>query len=173
MADLSTVTLPVLPLRNGVVFPHMVVTVAIESDEARRAIAAAETAQKDWAARTAKERANILRKWYELMVDNADDLGTILTAEQGKPFAESGADPSDLTDSQVTFLTDDNLRHILITSVESPEVAARWNNNVQALCESLGLGIPANNSSDPRHRPVADAEHSEPDRRRDRDLRPL
>ena len=43
MADLSTVTLPVLPLRNGVVFPHMVVTVAIESDEARRAIAAAES----------------------------------------------------------------------------------------------------------------------------------
>ena len=43
MADLSTVTLPVRPLRNGVVFPHMVVTVAIESDEARRAIAAAES----------------------------------------------------------------------------------------------------------------------------------
>ena len=43
MADLSTLTLPVLPLRNGVVFPHMVVTVMIESDEARRAIAAAES----------------------------------------------------------------------------------------------------------------------------------
>ena len=43
MADLSTVTLPVLPLRNGVVFPHMVVTVTIESDEAHRAIAAAES----------------------------------------------------------------------------------------------------------------------------------
>ena len=42
MADLTTMTLPVLPLRNGVVFPHMVVTVGIESDEARRAIAAAE-----------------------------------------------------------------------------------------------------------------------------------
>jgi ATP-dependent Lon protease len=41
--DLSTITLPVLPLRNGVVFPHMVVTVTIESDEARRAVAAAET----------------------------------------------------------------------------------------------------------------------------------
>ena len=43
MADVYTATLPVLPLRNGVVFPHMVVTVAIESDEARRAVAAAET----------------------------------------------------------------------------------------------------------------------------------
>ncbi len=43
MADLSTVTLPVLPLRNGVVFPHMVVTVTIESEEAKRAVAAAES----------------------------------------------------------------------------------------------------------------------------------
>ncbi|WP_102109966.1 NAD-dependent succinate-semialdehyde dehydrogenase [Oceaniglobus roseus] len=53
------------------------------------AIAKAETAQKAWAAKTAKERANILRKWYDLMVENADDLATILTAEQGKPVAEA------------------------------------------------------------------------------------
>ncbi|MEO1536268.1 MAG: NAD-dependent succinate-semialdehyde dehydrogenase [Pseudomonadota bacterium] len=57
--------------------------------ETARAIEAAETAQKDWAARTAKERANILRKWFDLMVEHADDLGTILTAEQGKPLAEA------------------------------------------------------------------------------------
>jgi len=57
--------------------------------ETARAIAAAEVAQKDWAARTAKERANILRAWFDLMVENADDLGTILTAEQGKPHAEA------------------------------------------------------------------------------------
>ena len=54
-----------------------------------RAIAAAEAAQKEWAAKTAKERANILRRWYDLMMKNADDLGTILTAEQGKPLAEA------------------------------------------------------------------------------------
>ncbi|MBT8414473.1 MAG: NAD-dependent succinate-semialdehyde dehydrogenase [Boseongicola sp.] len=53
------------------------------------AIAASKTAQKDWAARTAKERANILRGWFDLMVENADDLATILTAEQGKPVAEA------------------------------------------------------------------------------------
>ena len=53
------------------------------------AIAAAEAAQKEWAAKTAKERANILRRWYDLMMENADDLGTILTAEQGKPLAEA------------------------------------------------------------------------------------
>ena len=53
------------------------------------AIAKAETAQKKWAARTGKDRAGILRKWFELMVENTDDLATILTAEQGKPLAEA------------------------------------------------------------------------------------
>ena len=86
--------------------------------------------------------------------------GRFVSTYRGKTFAESGAKASDLTDAQVKFLTDDNLRHILITSVESPEIAAQWNNNVQALCESLGLGIPANNSSDPRHSTVADAEYN-------------
>lgn len=69
----------------------------------------------------------------------------------GKPFPESGATASDLSDQQKKFLTNDNLRHVLITSVESPSVAAQWNNNAQALVEGIGLGIPENNSSDPRH----------------------
>jgi beta-glucosidase len=78
----------------------------------------------------------------------------------GKSYEESGAKPSDLSDDQIIFLTNDNVRHVLITTVESPEVAAQWNNNVQALVEGLGLGIPANNSSDPRHRTRADAEYN-------------
>ncbi len=78
----------------------------------------------------------------------------------GKPYKESGAKPSDMSDQQIKFLTEDNLRHVLVTSVESPEVAATWNNNVQALCEKIGLGIPANNSSDPRHRAASDAEYN-------------
>ncbi|MEP7322537.1 MAG: glycoside hydrolase family 3 N-terminal domain-containing protein [Saprospiraceae bacterium] len=77
----------------------------------------------------------------------------------GKPFPESGAKPEDLTDQQKIFLEKDNLRHVLITTVESPEVSAKWNNNVQAFCESVGFGIPANNSSDPRHGTVAKAEY--------------
>jgi len=76
----------------------------------------------------------------------------------GKPFDESGADAWDLSDAQKDFLTNDDLRHVLITSVRSPEAVARWNNNVQALVEGVGLGVPANNSSDPRHRTRADAE---------------
>ena len=71
---------------------------------------------------------------------------------------ESGAKPSDLSDQQKDFLTKDNLRHVLVTSVQSPQVAAEWNNNVQSLTESIGLGIPANNSSDPRHGTIANAE---------------
>jgi beta-glucosidase len=78
----------------------------------------------------------------------------------GKSFRESGAAPSDLSDEQKKFLTEDNLRHVLITRVQSPEVAAMWNNNAQALVEGLGLGIPANNSSDPRHRSRADSEYN-------------
>ena len=68
----------------------------------------------------------------------------------GKPFA-NGMDAGAISDQQREFLVKDNLRHVLITSVKSPEVAARWNNNVQALVEGSGFGIPANNSSDPRH----------------------
>jgi beta-glucosidase len=78
----------------------------------------------------------------------------------GKPFPESGAKASDLSDQQKKFLTKDNLRHVLITSVESPETAAIWNNNVQVMCEADGVGIPANNSSDPRHRSTSDAEYN-------------
>ncbi|CAN7650328.1 NADP-dependent succinate-semialdehyde dehydrogenase [Pararhizobium sp. LjRoot235] len=57
--------------------------------ETRDAIVAAERAQKEWAARTAKERSTILRKWFEVMMANQDDLGRILTLEQGKPLAEA------------------------------------------------------------------------------------
>ncbi|MEP4246469.1 NAD-dependent succinate-semialdehyde dehydrogenase [Tateyamaria sp.] len=54
-----------------------------------KAIAAAEKAQKEWATWTGKERAAVMRKWFDLMMANQDDLGIILTAEQGKPLAEA------------------------------------------------------------------------------------
>jgi beta-glucosidase len=84
--------------------------------------------------------------------------GFMASTYNGTPFEESGAKGSDLSDQQKKFLTEDNLRHVLITMVESPEVAAQWNNNVQAWVEGLGLGIPANTSSDPRHGTIANAE---------------
>mgnify|MGYP003624288768 FL=1 len=57
--------------------------------ETKRAIEAANAAWPAWRAKTAKERAQILRKWFELMMANQDDLGTLMTAEQGKPLAEA------------------------------------------------------------------------------------
>ncbi|HEV2678401.1 MAG TPA: NADP-dependent succinate-semialdehyde dehydrogenase [Aliidongia sp.] len=59
------------------------------ADETRRAIEAANVALPGWRAKTAKERANILRKWFELMMANQEDLARLMTAEQGKPLAES------------------------------------------------------------------------------------
>ena len=77
----------------------------------------------------------------------------------GKPFKAGESDPSDLTDQQKKFLAEDNLRHVLLATVQSPEIAAKWNNKIQAYCESMGFGIPANNSTDPRHGTKAKAEY--------------
>ena len=63
--------------------PHM------GAAETRRAIEAASAALPAWSRKTAGERAKILRKWFELMLANQDDLAVIMTAEQGKPLAES------------------------------------------------------------------------------------
>ena len=79
-------TIPVVnPATGGVLgtIPKM------GADETRRAIAAANAALPAWRARTAKDRAAILRKWFDLMLANVDDLAAIMTAEQGKPLAES------------------------------------------------------------------------------------
>lgn len=57
--------------------------------ELRQAIDAAHAAQKDWAARTGKDRAAILRRWHNLIMANQEDLARILTAEMGKPIAEA------------------------------------------------------------------------------------
>ncbi|CAN7714010.1 NADP-dependent succinate-semialdehyde dehydrogenase [Neorhizobium tomejilense] len=57
--------------------------------ETRTAIEVARLAQKGWAARTAKDRCAVLRKWFDLMIENKEDLGRILTLEQGKPLAEA------------------------------------------------------------------------------------
>jgi succinate-semialdehyde dehydrogenase / glutarate-semialdehyde dehydrogenase len=59
------------------------------ADETRRAIEAANAAYPGWRAKTAKERAGILRKWFDLMMENQEDLAKMMTAEQGKPLKES------------------------------------------------------------------------------------
>jgi len=58
-------------------------------DETRRAVDQAEVAQKAWAARTAKDRGTVLRRWYELFLEHKEDLALIMTSEMGKPIGES------------------------------------------------------------------------------------
>lgn len=62
---------------------------SLSRDDVHTAIDQAEIAQKDWAKRTAKERAKALKAWFDLIIANADDLALILTTEQGKPLAEA------------------------------------------------------------------------------------
>ena len=59
------------------------------ADETRRAFAAADRALPAWRAKTAKERATVLRRWFDLMLEHSEDLALVMTREQGKPLAES------------------------------------------------------------------------------------
>ena len=118
----------------------------------------AETRAKDLAAQLSIEEIAglMLYSGHQAVPGSAYGFGG--ATYDGKGYADSGAKPYDLTDQQKKFLEEDNLRAVLVTTVESPEVAARWNNNVQAFVEALGHGIPANNSSDPRNETAATAE---------------
>ena len=79
-------TFPVTNPANG----ELIATVAkLGAAETARAIAAADRAMQEWKALPAKARANILRKWFDLMMANQEDLAIIMTAEQGKVLAES------------------------------------------------------------------------------------
>ena len=62
------------------------------AEETRRAVEAAERAWPDWRAKTAKERAIVLRRWADLMMENQQDLAVLMTSEQGKPLAESAGE---------------------------------------------------------------------------------
>src|SRR5687768_16953222 len=77
------------PVFNPATGDALGATPVFQADETRRAIDAANAAWPAWRAKTAKERSAILRKWYELMLANVDDLAMILTTEQGKPLVEA------------------------------------------------------------------------------------
>jgi succinate-semialdehyde dehydrogenase / glutarate-semialdehyde dehydrogenase len=85
------------PAKSGARFPvknpatgEVIAEVAdLSEDETRTAIEAAHKAWGGWRAKTAKERATLMRRWYELMIAAQEDLAQLMTAEQGKPIAES------------------------------------------------------------------------------------
>ena len=105
---------------------------------------------------------DVYEDWRQPARKRAEDLASRMSLEQMAGLmlysSHQGVPADTLTAAQRKFLQEDNLRAVLVTSVASPEVAARWNNRVQAFVEALGLGIPANNSSDPRNEPSATAE---------------
>jgi beta-glucosidase len=105
---------------------------------------------------------DVYEDWRRPALERAQDLAAQLSIEEIAGLmlysGHQSIPAADITDAQRKFLKEDNLRAVLMTSVESPETAARWNNNVQAFVEPLGHGIPANNSSDPRNETQATAE---------------
>ncbi len=118
----------------------------------------ADVRAKDLAAKLSVEQIAGLMLYSKHQAIPAFAVGPFAGTYSGKPFVESVSNPFDLTDQQKEFLTKDNVRHVLITSVKSAEIAAKWNNNAQALAEGLGFGIPINSSSDPRNGTIANAE---------------
>ncbi len=120
----------------------------------------ADARAKDLASKLSLEQIAGLMLYSRHQSIPARSTGYFAGTYQGKLFSESGAKPEALTDQQMAFLSKDNLRHVLMTTVQSPEAAALWNNNIQAFCESIDLGIPANNSSDPRHGTVSTMEYN-------------
>lgn len=115
---------------------------------------------KDLAAKMTVEQISGLMLYSRHQSVPAQEAGMFTGTYNDKPFSKSGAKSSDLSDQQIAFLTKDNLRHVLMTSVQSPIVAAEWNNNIQALVEGIGMGIPSNNSSDPRNGANKDSEYN-------------
>lgn len=77
------------PVRNPASGAELARVPRLGAAETRAAIAAADAAWAAWRSRTAKERAAVLRRWFELINQHADDLALLMTAEQGKPLAEA------------------------------------------------------------------------------------
>jgi len=78
-----------LAIRNPSTGETIVEVASVGAVETRRAIESAAAALPEWSARPAKARAQILRRWFELLMENQEDLAQLMTAEQGKPLAES------------------------------------------------------------------------------------
>ena len=100
-------------------------------------------------------KVDVYEDWRKPVQQRAEDLASQMTIEQIAGLmlysAHQAVPTEEISEAQMKFLTEDNVRHVLVTRVGSPEIAAKWSNNVQAHVEGIGLGIPANNSSDPRH----------------------
>ncbi len=107
---------------------------------------------KDLASRLTVEEIAGLMMYSAHQIVPAEEGGWFpATYRGGKSLSESGADEWELTDQQKKFLTEDHVRYVLAMVLKNGEIAAKWNNEMQALCEEMPHGIPVNTSTDPRH----------------------
>jgi succinate-semialdehyde dehydrogenase / glutarate-semialdehyde dehydrogenase len=88
-AWVDAVSRETIPVKNPATSETLGTVPKMGAEETRRAIEAADRALPAWRAKTAKERAQILRRWFDLLMANQDDLAALMTAEQGKPLAEA------------------------------------------------------------------------------------
>jgi len=95
----------------------------LKSAEAQRAVEAAKAAFKTWSGTTAKQRATVLRRWFEFISQSKEDLARILTSEQGKPLAEARGE-MDYAASFVEFYAEE-ARRVYSETIQSPRTDAR------------------------------------------------
>ncbi len=98
-----------------------------------------------------EEMAGLMMYSPHQLVPGRNEGWLAATYAGGKAFEDSGLEEWDLTDQQLAFLTEDHVRYVLAMELKNGTVAAKWNNEMQALCEKMPHGIPVNISTDPRH----------------------
>ncbi len=107
-----------------------------------------------------EDMAGLMIYSQHLSVSSSDSLFSSMFAGtyDGKPLKESDCEIWNLSDQQKEYLREHHIRHLLLTTVDDARTSAKWNNQIQAFCEQLPFGIPANISSDPRHTAEAKTE---------------
>lgn len=111
----------------------------------------AKTRAKDLAGRLSIEEIAGLMLYSSHQLVPADNTLFFSGSYGGKSYEDSGVNPWELTDQQRDFLLKDKIRHVLAMKLKDAKTAAKWNNEMQALAENTGFGIPVSISSDPRH----------------------
>lgn len=114
---------PATPVTNPVNLNELARVPSLGAAETTRAVEAAERAFPLWAKHTAKQRSNILRKWFELIIANREDLALILTSEQGKPLAEALGEV-DIGAAYIEFFAEE-ARRIYGETIPTPRNDAR------------------------------------------------
>lgn len=105
-----------------------------------------------------RDIAGLMLFTSHLALPSVGDRGQLYDGEE---FDATKHSPSDLSDIQKKYFLKNRIKHTLVAKVQSPRVAAEWNNRVQELSESMPWAIPVVNSSDPRHGYKANAEFNE------------